>query len=262
MRGIPRDPWALLDAWTPARIAIGRAGVSLPTREVLSFALDHARARDAVHARLDRADVARQLQTLGFASIEVQSLAPDRASYLRRPDLGRRLDASSRGRLQARFSGTCDLAVMIGDGLSATAVISHGAALLSALAPHLRKLDLRMGPVVIAEGARVALGDEVGELLDARLAVVLIGERPGLSAADSLSVYLTYAPRCGRTDAERNCISNIRTGGLAPDAAAANVAWLINAALSMELTGVGLKDLSIAGSGTLKTVSGPVQGNS
>ncbi len=257
MTGLPRDPWAILGAWTPARIAIGRAGASLPTREVLSFALAHAQARDAVPARLDRTEMARQLQSLGLVSVEIKSRAADRVTYLRRPDLGRLLDASSRELLKTKRDGTCDLALMIGDGLSATAVTANAIEVLDALLPHVRELDLRLGPIAIAEGARVALGDGVGELLGARLVAVLIGERPGLSAADSLSVYLTYAPRSGRSDAERNCISNIRTGGLAPTAAAVNLAWLIKAALAKQLTGVGLKDRSAVGVSASKTIAGP-----
>lgn len=248
MSGIARDPWALLGAWTPARIAIGRTGASQPTREVLSFALAHAQARDAVHARLDRAELAGQLQALGLACVAVESMAGDRGTYLRRPDLGRQLDPASRERLEAAGADeTCDLAIMIGDGLSATAVSANAPALVGALLASVKQLALTLGPVVVAEGARVALGDEVGACLRARLVAVLIGERPGLSAADSLSVYLTYAPRRGRTDAERNCISNIRKGGLPPAAAAASLAWLIEAALALQLTGVGLKDRSAPG---------------
>lgn len=245
MTSVPRDPWKALGAWTPARIALGRTGASLPTREVLSFALAHARARDAVHARLDRGAVAGLLQAIGLETIEVESLARDRATYLRRPDLGRQLDEDSRARIRSMMRGeTCDVALLIGDGLSATAVAAHAANLVAALLPQLQSAGLRIGPITIAEGARVALGDEVGALLGARLVAVLIGERPGLSAADSLSVYLTYAPQLGRTDAERNCISNIRPGGLALPTAADNVAWLIKAALAMQLTGVALKDRS------------------
>lgn len=245
MTSVPRDPWKALGAWTPARIALGRTGASLPTREVLSFALAHARARDAVHARLDRGAVAGSLQAIGLETIEVESLARDRATYLRRPDLGRQLDEDSRARIRSKMRGkTCDVALMIGDGLSATAVAAHAANLVAALLPQLQSAGLRIGPITIAEGARVALGDEVGVLLGAGLVAVLIGERPGLSAADSLSVYLTYAPRLGRTDAERNCISNIRPGGLAPAAATDNLVWLIKAALAMQLTGVALKDRS------------------
>ena len=257
MTDIPRDPWKHLGARTPARIALGRAGASLPTREVLAFALAHAQARDAVHAHLDRAALALRLHALGLDTIEVESEARDRATYLRRPDLGRQLDDASRARIKAAMPGeTCDLVLMIGDGLSATAVAAHAPALVEAVLPHVNLLELKLGPTVIADGARVALGDEVGSLLDARLVAVLIGERPGLSAADSLSVYLTYMPRAGRTDAERNCISNIRPGGLAPDAAAANLAWLIKAALALQLTGVALKDRSGTDLKPLRTAAG------
>lgn len=248
MTGVPRDPWKALAARTPARVALGRAGSSLPTREVLSFALAHAQARDAVHARLDRAALASQLQSLGLDTIEAESQARDRTTYLRRPDLGRQLDDASRQRIEVAVQGkNCDLALMIGDGLSATGVAAHAPELVGALLPHLTSRGLTLGPVVIAEGARVALGDEVGALLRARLVAVLIGERPGLSAADSLSVYVTHAPRPGRTDAERNCISNIRPGGLVPEAAARNLAWLIKAALALQVTGVALKDESGTG---------------
>lgn len=241
----PRDPWALLSARTPARIALGRAGASLPTREVLSFALAHAQARDAVHARLDWAALAAQLRVLGLNTIEAGSEARDRAVYLRRPDLGRSLDGASRERIQAAAGGASfDFAILIGDGLSAKAIAAQAPALVEALLPHLVRLGIGLSPVVLAEGARVALGDEVGALLGARLVAVLIGERPGLSAADSLSVYLTFDPIPGRTDADRNCISNIRPDGLDPSSAAANLAWLIEAARSMQATGVRLKDLS------------------
>jgi ethanolamine ammonia-lyase small subunit len=251
MTGIARDPWQAMSSLTPARIAIGRAGASLPTREVLSFALSHAKARDAVHARLDVEALTGHVQALGFDTIPVASRATDRAIYLRRPDLGRRLDAASKDRLVAAMEGrTCDVAIVVGDGLSATAVAANAPALMEKLAPHVTRLGLVVGPVVIAEGARVALGDEVGETMGARLMIVLIGERPGLSAADSLGVYVTYAPRLGRTDAERNCISNVRAGGLAPEAAAASLAWLAEAALARRTTGVGLKDESGAGLGT------------
>lgn len=248
MTNTPRDPWAQLGAWTPARIAIGRVGVSLPTREVLSFAMAHAQARDAVHACLNRPELVERISALGVSCVEVESQASDRMTYLRRPDLGRRLGTISRQRLDAvKQRETYDLSIMIGDGLSAIAVRENAPALLCALLPVLTKLDLKLSPIVIAKGARVALGDEIGEIFGSRLVAVLIGERPGLSAADSLSVYLTYAPRVGRTDAERNCISNVRQGGLAPAAAAANLNWLITSALAMQLTGVGLKDRSGVG---------------
>jgi ethanolamine ammonia-lyase small subunit len=241
MSGVPRDPWFKLAGRTPARIGLGRVGASLPTREVLAFALAHAQARDAVHAVLDRARLATDLAALGLASVEVESQAVDRQTYLRRPDLGRRLDAASYDQLK-RLGGGCDLALIVGDGLSAAAVQAHAPVLLKAFQPCAAALGLTFGTVALAAGARVALGDEIGAALGARLAIVLIGERPGLSSPDSLGVYLTYQPKPGRNDAERNCISNVRPEGLAPAIAARKLAWLVEAALSRQLTGVALKD--------------------
>ena len=244
MTGVPRDPWSSLASRTPARIGLGRSGASLPTREVLLFALAHAQARDAVHACLDRAALAARLAAMGLATIEVESDARERPLYLRRPDLGRRLSEASRARLAACECRPCDLALMIGDGLSALAVAAHAPALIAAFLPLAAGLGLKLGTIALAKGARVALGDEIGVALRARAIAVLIGERPGLSAADSLGVYLTYDPRPGRHDAERNCISNIRPDGLAPAAAAIKLAWLVEACLKRRLTGVGLKDES------------------
>ncbi|MBL8564572.1 MAG: ethanolamine ammonia-lyase subunit EutC [Hyphomicrobiaceae bacterium] len=246
MRERPRDPWLSLAALTPARIALGRAGASLPTREVLSFALAHAQARDAVHAGLDRPALARSLAALGLATVEVESEADGRDRYLARPDLGRRLAAPSRERLESLAHAPCDLCLMVGDGLSATAVAEHSPALIGAFLPHAARLGLKLAAVVIARGARVALGDDVALTLNARAVAVLIGERPGLSAADSLGIYLTYGARPGMTDAQRNCISNVRPLGLAPSEAAARLAWLVEAALSRGITGVDLKDESDA----------------
>ncbi len=208
---------------------------------MLGFALAHAQARDAVHAALDEAAVAAAVQALGFAAVQVESAAPDRASYLRRPDWGRVLSARSRAVL-AR--DPCDLAIVVADGLSATAVHRHAVKLLAALQPAIARHGWSVGPVAIARQARVALGDEVGALLGARLVVLLVGERPGLSAPDSLGVYLTYAPAPGRRDAERNCISNIRAEGLSIGLAAFKTAWLVREALLRQLTGVALKDAS------------------
>ncbi len=244
--GNSRDPWSTLAGLTPARIALGRIGASQPTRAVLDFALAHAQARDAVHAPFDTVALARTLAALGLQPIEVASRAPQRQVYLQRPDLGRRLSDASRARLEAAAGSGCDVGLVIGDGLSATAVGVQAPPLLRSLLPHLGRLGLTVGPVCLAEGARVALGDEIGAILRARLAVVLIGERPGLSAPDSLGVYITYDPRPGRNDAERNCISNVRPAGLAPDAAAARLTWLIAAAFERRLTGVALKDESDA----------------
>jgi len=236
----PRDPWSALSALTPARIAPGRSGASLPTRAVLAFALDHARARDAVHAVFDAAALARQIEALGLTTITVDSSAGDRATYLRRPDLGRRLSDESAVALPK--GSLCDLAIIIGDGLSSAAVHAHAPPLLAALIPHIAKAAWRTAPIILASQARVALGDQVGERLGARMAVMLVGERPGLSSPDSLGAYLTYAPRVGRSDAERNCISNIRPAGLSYEEAAFKIAWHVGEALRLGLTGVGLKD--------------------
>ena len=242
----PRDPWFDLASRTPARIGLGRAGASMPTREVLAFALAHAQARDAVHARLDRVALAAQLSHLQLSTIEVQSEAGcDRPIYLRRPDLGRSLSEASRQRLaNARLSGQCDVAMVLGDGLSAMAVMAHAPEVVAAFLPFAVRHGWRLGPIALVAGARVALGDAIGQALGARIVAVLIGERPGLTASDSLGIYLTYEPHAGRTDAERNCISNIRQDGLTPAMAAFNLAWLIDAALTRRLTGVDLKDES------------------
>lgn len=240
----PPDRWSALADLTPARVALGRAGPSLPTREVLRLALDHARARDAVHLPFDADGVAAEIEALGLATVEVSSQALDRAAYLRRPDLGRRLAEESRRRLTAIGGEPRGVTVVVADGLSSAAVHAHAAPLLAELASRLPAPAAISPPVVVARGARVALGDEIGGLLGARLVVVLVGERPGLSSPDSLGAYLTYQPRVGRTDAERNCVSNIRPAGLSYDEAAHRIAWLVGAALDGGRTGVALKDES------------------
>jgi len=242
---VTTDPWTRLAALTPARLALGRAGPSLPTREVLKLGFAHARARDAVHAELDVGAIAAGVAALGCETVLVESAVPDRATYLRRPDVGRRLSARSRALLQADWA-EADLAIVVADGLSASAVDLNALPLLRALTPLLAAANLTQAPVALARQARVALGDEIGALLGARLVLVLIGERPGLSAADSLGAYLTFAPKVGRRDAERNCVSNIRAAGLGPAAAAGKIAWLITRALALALTGVALKDDSEA----------------
>jgi ethanolamine ammonia-lyase small subunit len=238
------DRWATLAALTPARVALGRTGASLPTREVLAFALDHARARDAVHIPFDAAAVAHQIETLGFEALQVDSAASDRATYLRRPDLGRRLAPESRARLEQRVRSEPDVLVVVADGLSSTAVHAHAAPLLEALVPHATAQSWRLGPVVLAHQGRVALGDEIGALMGARFVVLLVGERPGLSSADSLGAYLTFTPQVGRSDAERNCISNIRPAGLGYENAAARIAWHVAESLRRGYSGVALKDES------------------
>lgn len=236
------DFWKNLSRTTQARIALGRAGASLPTQEVLNFSLAHARARDAVHTPFDRDKVADEIKALGFEPIFVESGAPDRASYLRRPDWGRTLSPASRTLLAGRKEAACDLAIVVADGLSATAVHSQTAPLLAAFKPYIARAGWRVAPVVIASQARVALGDEIGEALRARAVVVLIGERPGLSAPDSLGAYVTHAPRVGRMDSERNCVSNIHLDGLSYEGAADKIVWLLREAFRLGLTGVGLKE--------------------
>jgi ethanolamine ammonia-lyase small subunit len=227
---------------TPARVALGRAGISMPTEALLEFGLDHARARDAVHAAFDPSTVISSLADLGIEAIGVRSRAADRREYLRRPDLGRRLDLASEGVLSQHTPDTGQLAVVIGDGLSPTAVHAHAVALLQKLIPRLSTDHIRIGHVVVASAARVALGDDIGAGLSARMVVMLIGERPGLSAPDSLGAYLTFAPRLGLSDAERNCVSNIHCAGLSYDEAAFRIAWLIREGLARNITGVALKD--------------------
>jgi ethanolamine ammonia-lyase small subunit len=234
-----KDPLEVLRQATPARVALGRAGQGLPTAPMLAFQLAHAKARDAVHAALDVEALSAEL---GGEVLVVKSAAPDRAAYLADPDLGRRLSSA------ALPHGDFDLAIVVGDGLSATAVQAHAAAVVAALGARLP--GWRLAPVVIARQARVAIGDPIGEALGARAVVVLIGERPGLSAADSLGAYITWEPRPGRRDSERNCVSNIRSfGGLAPDQA--KIAWLLTEARRLQMTGVALKDREASANATL-----------
>lgn len=224
-----------LRALTPARLQLGRVGASLPTRELLSFQLDHARARDAVHTAFEPAGLA---EAIGREVIEVRSRASDRAEYLRRPDLGRQLAPDDAARLPQLDA---DWALVIVDGLSAEAVHAHAASLALELIARLG--DWALAPIVAVRQGRVAIGDAIGERLAAELVCVLIGERPGLSAADSLGAYLTWGPRAGRRDSERNCISNIRPPqGLSYGSAADAIARLLRAARSRKLTGVALKD--------------------
>jgi ethanolamine ammonia-lyase small subunit len=234
----------LLRALTPARVSLGRAGPGLPTRALLDFTLDHARARDAVHAPFDPSALIAGLGELGFEACEVSSRAGDRGEYLRRPDLGRRLDDASRQRLADRGTGACQLAVVIGDGLSPAAVNAHAVELVRRLVPQLAAAGIQAGPIVVARGARVALGDEIGAALGARMVVMLVGERPGLSSPDSLGAYLTFAPSPGITDEKRNCVSNVHREGLGHDEAAFKIAWLVREGLRRGITGVALKDES------------------
>lgn len=227
--------WDRLRAHSPARIGLGQVGGALPTREALDLQRCHAAARDAVHAPLDVALLVRQLD--GLETLTVDSAATDRADYLRRPDLGRRLAEGTPDPLQP---GACEVAIVLGDGLSPQAVQDHAPPLVHALVGLLA--PLRIAPIVIARQARVALGDDIAVRLGAGLVIVLIGERPGLSVADSLGAYLTFAPRIGRRDSERNCVSNIRPGGMPIDEAARRIHWLCEAAQRLGATGTALKD--------------------
>jgi ethanolamine ammonia-lyase small subunit len=237
------DAWRQLREFTPARIALGRAGSSLPTDEILRFGFAHALAQDAVHLPLDVAALEAELQTARWRTLRVHSRASDRATYLLRPDYGRRLSEASVAALAGLIDKSCDLVFVLADGLSALAVQRHALRLLEAVR-HLLPDTWSIGPAVIAEQGRVAIGDEIGELLRAKIAIVLIGERPGLSSPDSLGIYLTFAPKPGRSDAERNCISNVRPEGLPYAAAAEKLDWLLREAMQAQLTGVRLKDHS------------------
>ena len=236
------DPrWQRLRQHTPARIGLKRSGAALATHELLQFQLAQAEARDAVHAALDLAGLVEGLKARGLAAVTLHSAAADRRQYLAEPDLGRRLNASSEQKRHGIPRGF-DLALVLADGLSARAIDRHALPLVDVLLPPLQRAALRLAPVAVVEQGRVAIGDEIGERLGAGLVAVLIGERPGLSAPDSLGVYLTWAPRRGRSDAERNCLSNIRPAGLDYAAAAAKLSYLLTEARRRQLTGVALKE--------------------
>ncbi len=240
----PPDPWFDLRKHTAARLALGRTGHAVPTDELLRFGLAHAMARDAVHLPLDAEALAARLVQAGIEPLRVKSAAPDRAAYLLRPDLGRQLCAEDAERLE-KMSSTPDnqLLIVLADGLSSAAIDRNGVDLVEAIRKQVPR-GWRIGPVVIATQARVALGDPIGALLGARLVAVLIGERPGLSSPDSIGIYLTWKPQAGRSDADRNCISNVRPEGLDVDSAAARMWWLCGEAQRLSLTGVKLKDRS------------------
>jgi ethanolamine ammonia-lyase small subunit len=238
------NPWRVLRRHTPARIGLGRAGISQPTAAQLAFQAAHAQARDAVHRPLDHRAVGAAIRASGLETLDLHSAAGDRHIYLQRPDLGRRLDEASVALLQQRAKGAAELALVVADGLSSLAIERHAVPFIAALQQRLRP-DQRIAPVAIVRQGRVAIGDEIGEALNVPLVVVLIGERPGLSSPDSMGLYITWSPRPGRVDAERNCISNVRPEGLPLPAAADRLAWLLREARARQLTGVGLKDDSV-----------------
>lgn len=236
------NPWEALRTLTEARIALGRAGVSLPTAPQLQFQLAHAQARDAVYFPLDAAALAAALNQAGHPTLRAHSACPDRSTYLRRPDLGRHLDAASVAALTAAAPESCELALVIADGLSALAVTRHAAPFIALLRQQIAADGWGAMPVVVVEQGRVAIGDQIGALLHARCVVVLIGERPGLSSPDSMGLYMSWKPQVGSTDAQRNCISNVRLAGLPYAEAAHRLHYLLGEARRRDLSGVLLKD--------------------
>ena len=241
------DPWSHLRQHSPARIALGRAGGSLPTRALLDFSLAHSQARDAVHAPFDPGLLASQLASLGCPTRFLTTRAGDRREFLTRPDWGRQLSDESREALShpqepPAPSGPPDLVVIVSDGLSALAAHRQVVPLLAVLWPSLQEQGWRLAPICLIPRARVALQDQVGDLLQARLALTLLGERPGLLAPDSLGAYFVFGPRPGRTDADRNCVANIHPAGLPPDEAALILLRLLQRARSEQGSGVALKD--------------------
>jgi ethanolamine ammonia-lyase small subunit len=243
---VVENPWRELRRFTAARIALGRTGISLPTKPHLEFQLAHARARNAVHHSLDAEKLAAVFRTRGYEAITLNSAAATRPIYLQRPDLGRRLDAASRAILESRTKSAkpYDIAFVIADGLSALAIEENAVAFIDAVMAPLRTKGLAIAPLAIVSQGRVAIGDEIGELLGARIAVVAIGERPGLSSPDSMGLYMTFAPRPGLTDEARNCISNVRTEGCPADRAADKLVYLLGEAQKRNHSGVHLKDES------------------
>lgn len=238
------NPWQSLRQLTPARIALGRAGASLPTGAQLDFQLAHAQARDAVHLPLDSQALGARIESLGLSCLNLHSAAVDRATYLQRPDLGRRLDDASAARLE-QFAATqagFDLSLVIADGLSALAVERHALPMLQRIVEACQAEHWSLAPITLVEQGRVAVADEVGQRLKARMTVILLGERPGLSSPDSLGLYFTYAPAVGLTDASRNCISNVRLEGLSYGLATHRLLFLMREACRRQLSGVKLKD--------------------
>ncbi|MFW6752291.1 ethanolamine ammonia-lyase subunit EutC [Pseudomonas glycinae] len=241
----PQNPWLELRRLTPARIALGRIGTSLPTRAQLDFQYAHAQARDAVHLPFDHAGLSAQLTERQRDSLLLHSAAADRNSYLQRPDLGRKLSDQSAQALREyaqTHPGGVDLVIVVADGLSALAVHRHTLPFLTRLEEQMSADEWSIAPVVLVEQGRVAIGDEIGQLLGAKMVVMLIGERPGLSSPDSLGLYFTYNPKVGLTDAYRNCISNVRLEGLSYGMAAHRLLYLMREACRRQLSGVNLKD--------------------
>ena len=242
-RNLPHEiePLKALQEFTAARIAIGRVGTSIPLKQSLDFKLAHAHARDAVYSELDINQLSESLKQFESPVICLHSQVGDRRQYLQRPDLGRKLNDASSDQLTDYFDET-DIAIIIADGLSATAINENAIGLLRELIPLLSQSAFKLAPISLVEQGRVAIGDDIGYNLNAQLSLVLIGERPGLSSADSLGAYLTYKPKPGLTDEARNCVSNIRPKGLTYKRAARKIFYLISEAFKRKLSGVELKD--------------------
>lgn len=246
------NPWSALRQFTDARIALGRAGVSLPTHAHLEFQAAHANARDAVHLALDADTLARNLDACipqaGAPCMVLQSAAATRVQYLQRPDYGRKLSEASRVQLKALGldARSHDLAIVVVDGLSALAIEQNALPFINALLPLLAEEDWALAPLTVVQQGRVAVGDEVGQLLGAKLVVVLIGERPGLSSPDSMGLYMTWMPTVGLTDAARNCISNVRPAGVSYDEAARKLHYLLSESRRRSQSGVALKDETVS----------------
>ncbi len=241
MKNVNDDPWTSLRKYTKARIALGRAGIALTTAELLRFRMDHARARDAVLQDMDPVAVRTSLEKYHMPIVELTTQAQDRNEYIHRPDLGRRLSPES-VTLLTKYRGEYDIALVIADGLSGKAIETNLVPFLDVLLPHLGDAHYTLSPFCIVRQGRVAVSDEIGGILKAKLSVIMIGERPGLSSPDSMGIYITYGPEPGLTDERRNCISNIRPDGLAYSTAALKLGYFIRESVRLKLSGVKLKD--------------------
>ena len=235
-----KDTWHLLTQYTNARIALGRAGTSLPTHEILQLRMAHSQAKDAIRSELDTIGLTEAFSTIGLNTVCVKSQVIDRNDYLRNPNKGRVLDSQSKAAIEVLTREKVDLCIVVADGLSANAVNSYALQLIHLLLPQIK--DITLSPIVIAKHSRVALSDSIGELFNARIALILIGERPGLSSPNSMGAYLTYQPKTGNTDEKRNCVSNIHPEGLTCEAASAKLAYLLHQMLIKQISGVQLKD--------------------
>jgi len=239
---IQEDPWHSLRSFTHARIALGKTGVAIPLQEVLALKLAHAYARDTVFSELDIDNLTKDLQSLELPVYLLNSLVANRIEYLQRPDLGRRLDEISLQKTGSIPGGPFDIALVLTDGLSASAVNVHAVPLLKRMLELSKKYSWSFAPVTLVQQGRVAIADEIGFLLKARLTIILVGERPGLTTTESLGAYITYNPQPGLTDEKRNCISNIHPGGLHYDIAAEKIMYLARTAIELKLSGINLKE--------------------